>query len=252
MINALPKQRIRDVAVWLNFPKLRGNLHRSIDAGLRTLLDYQRLAMLTAALRATKELHGDVIEFGTFQGGSAGVMLQEMPSSKTLHICDSFEGMPDVAPEDNFHQKGDFAATSKETVESGLLKLGTNFTVHAGFFDKTIEDLEHDRSLRFSFAHIDVDLYQSVKDCLEFCYPRMVDGGIIILDDYGAPTCLGAKQAADEFFDSKPEKIVTLSQPAHGCVVGGGDIFDRLMPSSRFSKLSGMFKDQLFDRKPNG
>lgn len=241
------KQRFKDIAVWLNFPDLRGELHRSIAAGLQTLLDYQRLAMLTAAIRATKDVPGDVIEFGTFQGGSAGVLLQNLNGEKTLHVCDSFEGMPDVAPEDNFHQKGDFADTGAERVRNGLSKLGENFEMHVGFFTKTIPEMEKNESLRFSFAHIDVDLYESVRDALEFCYPRMATGGIVILDDYGAPTCLGAKQAADEFFASKIETVVTLSQPSHGCLVGGGNALDRLLAVSRFSKMAKGMKHQIFD-----
>ena len=241
-------KRLRDLAVWLNFPRLRGELHRSINAGLRTLLDYQRLAMLAAALRATKDLSGDVIEFGTFQGGSSGVMLQQLDAAKTLHVCDSFEGMPDVAAEDNFHQKGDFADTGAERVRHGLSELGDNFEMHVGFFSKTIPEMEAKESLRFSFAHIDVDLYESVRDALEFCYPRMEKGGIIILDDYGAPTCVGGKKAADEFFESKVESIVTLSQPAHGCIVGGGDLLDRLIAVARFPKLLRGLRSQIFDR----
>jgi O-methyltransferase len=242
------KQRFKDLAVWMDFPGLRANVHAVAKAGLRTLLDYQRLAMLTAAIEVTEDLPGDIIEFGTFQGGSAGVMLQRIRAAKTLHLCDSFEGMPEVSSADNFHQKGDFADTCAERVRSGLAKLGDNFQMHAGFFNKTIPEMEANDSLRFSFAHIDVDLYESVKDTLEFCYPRMVTEGIIILDDYGASTCLGAKKAADEFFSSKGEVLETLSQPAHGCIVGGGRLLDRLIGAARYPNLTSRLKNQIFER----
>ncbi len=204
--------------------------------------------MLTAAIRVTEDLPGDVIEFGTFQGGSAGVMLQEIREAKTLHVFDSFAGMPDVSPADNFHQKGDFADTDAERVRNGLTKLGDNFQMHVGFFSETIPEMRANESAKFSFAHIDVDLFESVRDALEFCYPRMAEGAIIILDDYGAPTCLGAKQAADEFFASKAEMLVTLSQPAHGCSIGGGNVFERLIAVSRFPDLTSRLKNQIFDR----
>src|SRR5829696_4143343 len=90
-------QLLRDLSTWLNFPSLRNQLHNSLSAGLSTLLDYQRLSFLLAAVKATKALPGDIIEFGTFQGGSAGVILQSLDSSKTLHVCDSFEGTPLVS-----------------------------------------------------------------------------------------------------------------------------------------------------------
>lgn len=223
----LEKLRLRDAITFVGSPSLRKKVRLANQAGLATLLDYQRLAMLLAAVRHSARLDGDIIEFGTFQGGSAGVILQEISASKTLHVCDSFEGMPDVSSHDNFHKKGDFHDTSARAVHDGLLELGRNFEMHIGFFDQTIASMCR-RDLKFALAHIDVDLYDSVHDCLAYCYPRMAPGGIIILDDYGAPTCIGGKQAADEFFSGKAERVVPLSQPANGCVIGGGNAFDLL------------------------
>ncbi len=204
--------------------------------------------MLIAAVRRTSSLSGDVIEFGTYRGGSAGVILQELDSDKTLHVCDSFEGMPDVASEDNFHKKGDFAGTDASTVEAGFRSLGTKFKMHVGFFQDTIKALSKD-DIRFSFAHIDVDLYESVRDCLEFCYPRMSPGGIIILDDYGAPTCLGAKQAANEFFETRIEEITPLSQPSYGVVVGGGNAFEALTAECGLPAGARLIRERIFIRK---
>lgn len=232
------KQKLNDIAVFSSFPHLRGNLQKAKAAGLETLLDYQRLAMLLAALRHTSNLEGDVIEFGAFRGGSAGVMIQNLKPDKILHVCDSFEGMPDVSIEDNFHQKGDFSGTSFDKVRNGLTALGSNFEMHRGFFDQTIPQLESRKSFKISFAHIDVDLYDSIVDCLSFCYPRMAKGGIIVFDDYGAPTCLGAKKAVDEFFEDKVETVVSLSQPANGCIIGGGDAFKQLI--SYFNSLANL------------
>jgi O-methyltransferase len=38
-----------------------------------------------------------------------------------------------------------------------------------------------------------------VKECSEFFYERLVDGGVIVYDDYCSPSCPGAKLAVDEF-----------------------------------------------------
>lgn len=46
--------------------------------GLEALLDYQRLGMLLAAVSHTSDIEGDVIEFGTFRGGSDGLMIQNL------------------------------------------------------------------------------------------------------------------------------------------------------------------------------
>lgn len=223
------KQRLKDLAVFTSFPNLRRDVHRSRALGLETLLDYKRLGMLRAAISYTSDIEGDVIEFGTFRGGSAGVIIQNLGEDKKLHVCDSFVGMPDVSSEDNFHQKGDFAGTNVHKVNRGLSSLSPRFEIHEGFFDQTIKQLEDRIPFKISFAHIDVDLYESVLACLAFCYPRMSDGGIIIFDDYGAKTCLGAKKAVDEFFAHKIETVVSLSQPAHGCIIGGGNAFEELL-----------------------
>jgi hypothetical protein len=58
---------------------------------------------------------------------------------------------------------------------------------------------------RFKLVHIDVDLYQPTRDSVEFFYPRMVPGGVILCDDYGSTRCPGARRAMDEFFFEKPE-----------------------------------------------
>jgi O-methyltransferase len=163
-------------------------------------------------------------------------------------VCDSFEGMPETVAEDNFHAKGDFSDTGAEKVIKGLSRLNGNFQAHVGFFSDTIPKLAAEGPRKLSFAHIDADLYESVRDALEFCYPRMSPGGLIILDDYGAPTCAGAKHAADEFFSTRPETIVKLSHPAHGCVVGGGDAFDILIARSRFAPVMAAFSGSIFQR----
>ena len=56
---------------------------------------------------------------------------------------------------------------------------------------------------KFQFVHIDVDLYQPTLDALEFFYPRLVSGGVIVCDDYNLTMFPGAKQAWDEFFSGK-------------------------------------------------
>ena len=65
--------------------------------------------------------------------------------------------------------------------------------------------------LKFSFVHIDVDLYQPTKDSIEFFYNKLSRGGILLSDDYGSVWCPGAKLAFDEFLQDKPEQIILLT-----------------------------------------
>ena len=56
--------------------------------------------------------------------------------------------------------------------------------------------------------HLDVDLYESTRAGLEFFYPRMTPGGIIISHDYLSAD--GVNRAFQEIFASKPERPLEL------------------------------------------
>ncbi len=62
---------------------------------------------------------------------------------------------------------------------------------------------------RFSFVHLDVDLYESTRAALEFFYPRMNPGGMILSHDYVIAD--GVRNAFDEFFEPKAETVLELS-----------------------------------------
>lgn len=65
--------------------------------------------------------------------------------------------------------------------------------MHAGWIPDVFSG-EPER--RYRFVHVDVDLYQPTADSLEYFFPRLTEGGIVITDDYGWP---GAKKAIDAF-----------------------------------------------------
>ena len=59
--------------------------------------------------------------------------------------------------------------------------------------------------------HVDVDLYSSTRAAFEFFYPRMVSGGVMVCDDYGAPAYVdAAKRAVDEMFADRAEYPISL------------------------------------------
>ena len=85
-----------------------------------------------------------------------------------------------------------------------------------GFFPKSFEGFNE----RISFLHLDVDLYDSYKDCLNFFYTNVVKGGIITFDEYidyeikqskKGWDWHGAKIAIDEFV--KNNNLDLLSHP---------------------------------------
>ncbi len=56
--------------------------------------------------------------------------------------------------------------------------------------------------------HVDVDLYRPTRDTVEFFYPRLSPGGVILFDDYGSAMCPGAARAVDEFVAGCPEPLI--------------------------------------------
>jgi hypothetical protein len=70
--------------------------------------------------------------------------------------------------------------------------------------------------LRFSFVHFDVDLYEGTRACLEFFYPRMIPGGIMLSHDYSI--LRGVRQAFQEFMADKPEGLIDLPTTQCMCV----------------------------------
>ncbi|MFC1560954.1 TylF/MycF/NovP-related O-methyltransferase [Candidatus Latescibacterota bacterium] len=155
-------------------------------------------------------LEGDIWECGVYKGGTAILFAELIASTKgaisTLHLFDTFQGMPETDPKVDLHQRGDFADTSLPTVRKLIRRKGI-VRFHEGDIPDTFEGLE---ASQIAFAHIDVDIYRSVLDCCEFIIPRLVNGGFVVFDDYGFPSCPGARKAVNEFFRDRPEKPLVL------------------------------------------
>lgn len=188
--------------LWSNEPAFEALYERIRD---HTLVPPERCFALYQVARSLRAAPGDMAEVGVYKGGTAR-LLAETLGDKTLHLFDTFEGMPDVDPAIDRHHRGDFADTSLEAVEAFLAGHGRVRT-HVGFFPETAGPVENER---FCLVYVDVDIHRSVRDCLDFFYPRMVAGGAMVFDDYESDKCPGVRKAIDEFLADKPEhQIVT-------------------------------------------
>jgi O-methyltransferase len=159
--------------------------------------------------QSAKTLEGDVAECGVYQGGTAKIFaerLRDIGSSKHLYLFDTFEGMPETDPRYDLIQRGDFSNTSLEAVRAYIGPFD-NVEYHPGLVPATLEAI---RDRTFCFAHIDLDIYHPIVAATEFFYSRLVTGGFMIYDDYGFPSCPGARKAVDDFFADKPEQPVVL------------------------------------------
>ena len=176
-----------------------------MDAGNWHSLD--RKYVLDQFLKLTQGIEGDAAECGTCKGFSAlRICMAFQGSDRLVNLFDSFEGLPVPEPCD-----GDYwiagALRAPEDALRVTLSGFDNYRAYKGWIPERFQDVG---SRRFSFVHIDVDLYRPTLDSLDFFYERMAQGGLLLMDDYGFKTCPGAKLAADQFFAKRAEPIIML------------------------------------------
>jgi len=162
-------------------------------------------------VRSLDEVAGDTAECGAFAGATSHFICAARATG-WHHIFDSFAGLSSPVEQDAVStsetpawQAGDLASPL-ESLRANLADFD-RVAVYPGWIPERFAEVG-DR--RFCFVHIDVDLYQPTRDSLTFFYPRIVEGGMLVCDDYGYLNCPGAKRACDEFAASIPEPLVHL------------------------------------------
>ena len=173
----------------------------------------EELYILHQLMQLTESISGDIAEVGVFQGGTAR-LIATLKKERRLHLFDSFCGMLETTEGKDLHRKGDFAETSVESVKEYLSEF-EDIHFYPGWFPETAEAV---KDKTFSLVHLDVDLYQSTRDALEFFYPRLSRGGFILAHDYHSIACPGVKEAFDEFFQDKPDSILSFPQSLQATV----------------------------------
>lgn len=164
----------------------------------KTGLTPEALYNLEFFLGLTARVPGDVFELGVWKGGSARVVADFLSASnKTLYLFDSFEGMQHVDTLRDRHVVGDFGDTSLEGVKEFVLEsVNKKVEFKKGWIPQTFSGLD---KISISFAHIDLDLKDSIDSALDFICPRLSEGAVVVFDDYGFASCPGAKVAVDQF-----------------------------------------------------
>ena len=185
-------------------------LIRQIRHERRFLLAADEAFLVYSAARARRRSAGSMAEVGVYEGGSARLIC-EAKGDTDLHLFDTFGGLPVVDDsQKRVHREHQYAC-SFASVQSYLGRFPRVF-FHAGRFPDSAPAVG---DTPFSFVHLDVDIYQSTRDCLEFFYPRMVPGGVILSHDYSLLS--GVRKAVDEFLTDKPEGLIEL--PTSQCMV---------------------------------
>ncbi|MEM9410663.1 MAG: TylF/MycF/NovP-related O-methyltransferase [Planctomycetota bacterium] len=162
---------------------------------------------------------GDIVECGVWRGGSmmavAKTLMRQGDLDRRLWMYDTFEGMSSPTEQDV-----DFLGNQAKTLlsESSIEQADSiwcrahlqevkrnlsstqypekllNFVI--GPVEETLLD-KNNLPSKISLLRLDTDWYESTKVELEILFPRLVPGGVLIIDDYGH--WQGCRQAVDEY-----------------------------------------------------
>lgn len=163
-----------------------------------TYIDIYRCYELWTLAKQLKEVPGCFLQVGVWKGGS-GVLLACADTDRNVYLADTFKGLVKVGDIDINYQGGEHAVSSKHVLKLIEMYQLDNITVLKGIFpDETGNDIL-DRSI--ALLHIDVDVYQSAKDIVEWALPRLRSGSIIIFPHYGFNKCVGITKYVNEIKD---------------------------------------------------
>jgi O-methyltransferase len=169
-----------------------------------SVVSRERMMGLYQAVNRVRQfgVAGDIVECGSFRGGTAAMMALACDFARHVWLFDSWEGMPAPTADD---PPGAAKATSGcrvnlpevvgflETV--GVLKNGT---MVKGWFKDTFPLHE---VKQIAVLHVDCDWHDSVKLSLDTFYDLVSPGGVVQIDDYGH--WAGARKAVDDFFKAR-------------------------------------------------
>lgn len=179
-----------------------------------TLVDIYRCYELWQLVAKSYSLdaHAAILEVGVWRGGTAGIMarrLTNLKSKANLYLADTFEGVAKAGEQDDFYTGGEHKDTSRHIVED-VLKNKSGYSYYKilkGIFPEDTADKVL-ASEQFGLCHIDVDVYSSAKDVLEWVWPKLINGGVVVFDDYGFHSCTGVTKLVEEYRSHTDRQII--------------------------------------------
>lgn len=187
-----------------------------------TMTSFERGLALFRAVRYLHQnfLSGDFVECGVWRGGSSMIAMKTLQhfgiANRRFWLFDTFEGMTEAGELDvDIHGQSAgewlsakvgeretdlvWAYASLDEVKKNIALTGYDaslITYVPGDIRSTINEAAVDR---VALLRLDTDFYDSTKVELEVLFPRLIDEGALIVDDFGH--WRGARQAVDEYFD---------------------------------------------------
>jgi len=186
-----------------------------------TLVDIYRCFELWQLVSQSLKVGGGLIEIGVWRGGTGGLVCKRVELEKCdnmVYLADTFKGVVKASGIDSFYKGGEHSDTSISIVNKLLIESLhlSNYKLLEGIFPEETSHLVSDNS--FCFCHIDVDVYNSAKDIVDWIWPKLKVGGMIVYDDYGFLACSGVTKFVNEGVD-KDDRILIYNLNGHGIVI---------------------------------
>jgi len=187
--------------------------------------DVSRMGKLLAhyeLFRRTLEVPGAIVECGIFKGASLvrWATFRQLfggPESKSIVAFDVFGEFPetgwepDKAVRDRFIDAAGSQSIGVDQLRSVLKHkgIGANVDLVQGDITETLPAyVEAHPQLTISLLNLDTDVHEPAVTILECLWPRIVPGGVLLIDDYGVFP--GETSAVDAYFEDKPVTLQKL------------------------------------------
>ena len=204
-----------------NFSVSRREIARNFPIYARRLF-LKRFLAHYELWRMTADLPGDIVELGVYRGlslmtwanflevraiGDRAKQVIGFDNWAGFKSFDSRDGRPD--PKFDKVPGGFDGGVFRDMLidairifdEDRFIPHKPRIVLVDGDIETTVPDfVETNPGLRISLLHIDCDLYRPTRAALEALWPRVVRGGVVVLDDYGIRPWEGESSAADEYF----------------------------------------------------
>ena len=155
----------------------------------------------------------NIIEFGTDRGGTLTTISKFIKEDSNIFAVDSFGFFADEIKKNvskyDEHYQGKYRPFTKKTrfknfdheimtknLNEILKSKNSKLETLVGYFPNLEQkNMEKIANLKFSFVHLDFDLYQPTIDCFKFIENRLEKNAIILVDDYNFINQEGVKKA---------------------------------------------------------
>ena len=192
------------------------------ENGFYLTCDITRISKILAHYELFKtvlDIPGTIVECGVFKGASLArfAMFRNLfgnPFSKKIIAFDTFGEFPETnfEADKNFRKNFVEAAGEQSIAVDQMMEVLKHkrceqfVELVSGDICETIPKyIKENPELKISLLNLDTDIYEPAVTILEYLYPKIERGGILILDDYGVFP--GETKAVDEYFKNKPVKI---------------------------------------------